>query len=192
MAISKSSKILASDVSGKVDTAGTGLSKSGTTLSLKASGVTAGSYGPSANASPAHGKTFSVPYLTVDTYGRLTSCSTKTITLPNAGASAAVSYITSTSLSQSWYCVYSNGFIAQGGYINSQEGRTTRTVTFPKAFTNTTYAVLSNGNEGGAGGATGGEIYWNVTQVKAKTKTTCNITASCEEQIAISWIAFGY
>ena len=94
MAITTNSKILASDVSGKVDTAGTGLSKSGTTLSLKASGVTAGSYGPSANASPAHGKTFSVPYLTVDTYGRLTACSTKTITLPAAGASAATDYVT--------------------------------------------------------------------------------------------------
>lgn len=49
---------------------------------LAASGVTAGSYGPSANASPAHGSTFSVPYLTVDAKGRVTAASTKTITLP--------------------------------------------------------------------------------------------------------------
>lgn len=62
--------------------AGTGLSLSSTTFSLAASGATAGSYGPSANASPAHSGTFSVPYITVDAYGRITAASTKTITLP--------------------------------------------------------------------------------------------------------------
>ena len=51
-------------------------------LTLAASGVTAGSYGPSANASPAHAGTFSVPYVTVDAKGRVTAASTKTITLP--------------------------------------------------------------------------------------------------------------
>lgn len=54
-------------------------------LTLKNSGVTAGSYGPSANASPAHGGTFSVPYITVDAKGRVTSASTKTITVPSVG-----------------------------------------------------------------------------------------------------------
>ena len=49
---------------------------------LANSGVTAGSYGPSANASPAHGGTFSVPYITFDAKGRATAASTKTITLP--------------------------------------------------------------------------------------------------------------
>jgi hypothetical protein len=49
---------------------------------LADSGVTAGSYGPSANASPAHGGTFSVPYITFDAKGRATAASTKTITLP--------------------------------------------------------------------------------------------------------------
>ena len=62
--------------------AGTGLSLSSTTFSLAASGATAGSYGPSANASPAHKGTFSVPYITVDATGRVTDISTKTITLP--------------------------------------------------------------------------------------------------------------
>lgn len=53
MAISSGSKILASDVSAKIDTAGTGLTKSGTTLSL-ATVVTAGNAGPTANATPAY------------------------------------------------------------------------------------------------------------------------------------------
>lgn len=64
MAISASSKILASDVNTalgkKIDTAGTGLSKSGTTLAL-ATVVTAGNAGPTANASPAHGRKFCCP-----------------------------------------------------------------------------------------------------------------------------------
>ena len=46
------------------------------------SGVTAASYGPSANASPSHGGTFKVPYFTVNSKGKITSASTKTITLP--------------------------------------------------------------------------------------------------------------
>jgi len=52
------------------------------TISLKSSGVTASSYGPSADSSPGVSGTFSVPYITVDTYGRITAASTKTITLP--------------------------------------------------------------------------------------------------------------
>lgn len=47
------------------------------------SGVTAGSYGPSSNASPAHSGTFKVPYITVDSKGRVTAASDMTITLPS-------------------------------------------------------------------------------------------------------------
>lgn len=66
------------------DVTGSASSQAGWSVAttLANSGVTAGSYGPSANASPAHGKTFSVPYITVDAKGRVTSASTKTITLP--------------------------------------------------------------------------------------------------------------
>ena len=46
------------------------------------SGATAGSYGPSADASPAHGAGFSVPYVTINAQGHVTAASTKTITLP--------------------------------------------------------------------------------------------------------------
>lgn len=66
------------------DVTGSASSQAGWSVAttLANSGVTAGSYGPSANASPTHGKTFSVPYITVDAKGRVTSASTKTITLP--------------------------------------------------------------------------------------------------------------
>ena len=50
---------------------------------LPASGATAGNYGPSADSSPGHKGTFSVPYITVDAKGRVISASTKTITLPS-------------------------------------------------------------------------------------------------------------
>lgn len=55
------------------------------TADLPASGATAGSYGPSANASPAHSGTFSVPYITINAKGQVTAASTKTITLPASG-----------------------------------------------------------------------------------------------------------
>lgn len=66
------------------DVTGTSSSQAGWSVSttLASSGVTAGSYGPSSNASPAHSGTFSVPYFTVDSKGRVTAASTKTITLP--------------------------------------------------------------------------------------------------------------
>lgn len=58
---------------------------------LANSGVTAGSYGPSANANPAAGATFDVPYITVDDKGRLTAASTKTVKMPPGSVPTASS-----------------------------------------------------------------------------------------------------
>ena len=71
---------LTGDVTGSAGFDGSAAASIATTLAN--SGVTAGSYGPSANATPAHSGTFSVPYITVDAKGRVTGASTKTITLP--------------------------------------------------------------------------------------------------------------
>ena len=49
---------------------------------LDTSGAAAGSYGPSANATPGYGGTFNVPYITIDNKGRVTKASTQTITIP--------------------------------------------------------------------------------------------------------------
>ena len=114
MAVSKDSKILASDISGAIKSitrsgttftyttvsggtgtftqqdnnttysAGTGLSLSSNKFSIANSGVTAGSYGPSANATPAYGATFNVPYVTIDATGRVTAASTKTVKIPDS------------------------------------------------------------------------------------------------------------
>jgi hypothetical protein len=50
---------------------------------LATSGASAGSYGPSANATLSTGSTFSIPYVTVDVYGRVTSIASKTMTVSN-------------------------------------------------------------------------------------------------------------
>lgn len=73
------------DVTLTGDVTGTASSKAGWSVAttLANSGVTAGDYGPSADASPAHSGTFTVPSITVDAKGRVTAASTKTITLPS-------------------------------------------------------------------------------------------------------------
>lgn len=65
--------------------AGAGLSLSGTTFSLTSSGATSGSYGPSANVYGSNGATISVPQITVDSYGRVTSIVNRTYTSVNTG-----------------------------------------------------------------------------------------------------------
>lgn len=52
---------------------------------------TAGSAGPSANASPSFGGSFTVPQVTRDAYGRVTGLTARTITLPAAPAQTAYS-----------------------------------------------------------------------------------------------------
>lgn len=63
-------------------TDGGSITSSGT-LYLTKSGVTAGSYGPSAAVTGNEGTTMNVPYITVDKYGRVTSISNKTYTAKN-------------------------------------------------------------------------------------------------------------
>ena len=50
------------------------------TISLASSGVTAGTYGPSANVTGSNGTTMSVPQITVDATGRVTSVTNRTLT----------------------------------------------------------------------------------------------------------------
>lgn len=67
-------------------------------LTLASSGVTAGSYGPSANATPAAGATFQVPQVTVDAKGRVTSAVTRTVKIPAAPSTVSGNAGTATKL----------------------------------------------------------------------------------------------
>lgn len=73
--------------------AGAGLSLAGTTFSLSSSGVTSGSYGPTANVYGANGTTISVPQITVDSYGRVTSVVNRTYTSVNTDTNTTYSAI---------------------------------------------------------------------------------------------------
>ena len=63
-------------------TNGTGIALSSNTFSLATTG-TAGTYGPSANVTGSNGATISVPQITTDAYGRVTSVTNRTYTSVN-------------------------------------------------------------------------------------------------------------
>ncbi|MCL2331571.1 MAG: hypothetical protein FWC61_03445 [Proteobacteria bacterium] len=58
------------------------------------SGVTAGAYGPTANAALASGGTFAVPQVTVDANGHTTVAATRTLTMPGTATNAAPGFVT--------------------------------------------------------------------------------------------------
>ena len=66
------------------DVTGSASSKGGWTIAttLANSGVTASTYGSTTQQTPAHGATFSIPYVTVDVKGRVTAAGTSTVQLP--------------------------------------------------------------------------------------------------------------
>lgn len=106
MAISAKSKILASDVTTaldkKIDTAGTGLSKSGTTLALTSLHSANATIGASSAGTLAYSGTFTMPYITRDIYGRITGGGTRTLTMPakpSSGISMSASTIKKLSVS---------------------------------------------------------------------------------------------
>ena len=107
------------------DVTGSASSQAGWSVAttLSNSGVTAGSYGQAESASPGHGKTFSVPYITVDAKGRVTAASTKTITLPTDNNTT-----------------YTNESLGNGyGTCATEEGTTAKVVTLSN------YALKING-----------------------------------------------
>ena len=101
-------------------TAGTGLSLSSNTVSLAASGVTAGTYG----------STTAIPSITVDTYGRVTSVSTKTVYPPTTAGTSGYVWTSDGSGQGVWADIIQslgisssdpvNDFLwSQGGYVTT-------------------------------------------------------------------------
>ena len=70
-------------------TAGTGLNIDGTKFSLAPSGVVEGTYGPATDVAGTDGQTISVPQITVDQYGRVTSVTNRILTNKNTTYGAA-------------------------------------------------------------------------------------------------------
>lgn len=160
--------------------AGTGLAKDANTLSL-ATVVTAGNAGPTANASPGYGGTFTVPYITYDAYGRVTGRTNRTITMPVAGGGANAYVTASWQSGKNWYRVWSNGRIEQGGYKAVTAGTAT-TISFHKAFTTTNVTVIQTPcSSGGSSGYEG--------NIDSLTKSNFVITSW---KTAIYWYATGY
>lgn len=124
---------------------GTGVSISNSTISLATvSGLTAASYGPSANASPSHSGTFSVPYFTVDSYGRITSASTKTITLPSSSSYSLPNATTST---KGGVKIGSN-ITVSSGTISLTKDNVTSALGYTPPTTNTTYSAATTSSSG--------------------------------------------
>ena len=123
--------------------AGTGLSLSGTTFSLGTSGVTAGSYGPTANVSGSNGTTINVPQITVDSYGRVTGVTNRVYTSVDTNTT---------------YSLSSFGITATAAELNYCDGVTSniQTQLNNKAASSHTHAnIVSRGNVTAESGITG-------------------------------------
>nr|DAQ98900.1 MAG TPA: Peptidase [Caudoviricetes sp.] len=73
------------------------------------SGVSAASYGPSANATPSYGATFSVPYVTVNAQGHITAAVTRTVKIPAAPTSVTGNAGTATKLATARKITFTGG-----------------------------------------------------------------------------------
>lgn len=120
--------------------AGAGLSLSGTSFALASSGVTAGSYGPTANVTGTNGTTINVPQITVDAYGRVTSVVNRVYT----------SRDTDTNTTYSLASTSANGLLRQLSGSTSQFMRGDGTWATPP---NTTYSNMTGSTSSAAGKA---------------------------------------
>lgn len=113
-----------------------------------------GSYGLSANASPAHGSKFDVPYVTVDEYGHVTAASTKTVTLPaqyshpTDGANGSVGQANDATLSHGDSFKVPYVTVNNLGHVTAAS---TKTLTLPTLPTEMTPASHAHGNVSNTG-----------------------------------------
>lgn len=133
MALNSGSKIEVADITSalgsKIDTAGTGLSKSGTSLALASLHSAASTIGSSSAQTLAYSGTFTIPYVTRDIYGRVSGGGTRTITMPSAPSGG-----TATALSNFVVAYYKT---CSGGSIQSA------LFTFPSGGT-WRYAIIAD------------------------------------------------
>ncbi len=73
------------------------------------SGVSAASYGPSANATPSYGEAFNVPYVTVNAQGHITAAVTRTVKIPAAPTNVTGNAGTATKLATARKITFTGG-----------------------------------------------------------------------------------
>lgn len=177
---------ISGDVSG-TSTSFNGGSNATLTATLANSGVTAGSYGSSANVSLADVRTFSIPYLTVDSKGRLTSASTKTITAPIMTA-ATSSVAGKAGLVPAPAAGKQTSFLrGDGTWVVPTDTKVTNTLnTTTKAYLTGTTSASTNTNTQIFDtdvyiGATAGSLYSKTHTIAEKVTLQYNSTDECLE-----------
>ena len=150
-------------------------------LTLSNSGATAGSYGPSANATASFGGTISVPQVTVDAKGRVTAASTKTITMPanpnsdtkvtNTLNTKAKAYITGTTsaTTNTGTQVFDTGV-----YLDETEGKLVATTFQGNLVGNASTATTANSATKATQDSAGQQI--NTTYIKGLSASGKTIT----------------
>lgn len=96
-------------------TAITSSSASSGDITLGDSGVTAGEYGPTANATPGYGSTFNVPDIKVNSKGIVTSITNRTVKIPASDNSETTLTITDKSNTDDANTVYAVTNLVEGG-----------------------------------------------------------------------------
>ena len=121
MALNSGSKIEVADITSalgsKIDTAGTGLSKSGTSLALSSLHSAASTIGSSSAQTLAYSGTFTIPYVSYDEHGRVSGGGERTITMPAASSGyPKVAMLTRDGIqSASTTCTNIGGFVVSYG-----------------------------------------------------------------------------
>lgn len=175
----------AADINLTGDVTGTSSSKKGWTITttLASSGVTAGEYGPPSNVSPGVSGTFKVPYFSVDSKGRITAASTKTITLPtdtkvtNTLATTTKAYLTGTTSSTT---NTGTQIFDTGVYLGTTAGELVAT-TFTGALNGnaTSATTAATANAVAWSNVTSKPSYYDAKAIKSITRSGTTFTYTC-------------
>ena len=109
-------------------------------------------------------------------------CTTKATTTSSAHNANVAVVVQNYKSGTTWYRVWSDGWIEQGGRTSARSANGDQTITYPKAFSDTNYTVIISNmtdlqtNESGA--------------IHAITKSNCKVYAWASRQT--SWYACGY
>ena len=113
-------------------------------------------------------------------------CTTRATTTSSASNTKPAVVVQNYVAGTSWYRVWSDGWIEQGGVIGSNQINTV-TVTFLKPFRNTDYFIVKN--YGSAGTGTAGD---NEVSFYGRTTTSVQTFSADKDNATSNWYACGY